>query len=90
MRDVKEFATVLCGEFTVSFRDVQRYRCRCTIQLVANLTAGNDQLRERCKALPDPKPLDMFAHVYAEETEELRRQREGYAAYLETFEEARG
>jgi 2-oxoisovalerate dehydrogenase E1 component alpha subunit len=46
-------------------------------------------LREGCKALPDPKPLDMFDHVYAEETEELRQQREGYAAYLETFEGAR-
>ena len=43
-------------------------------------------LREGVKALPDPKPLDMFNHVYAEETEELRQQREGYAAYLETFE----
>ena len=43
-------------------------------------------LREGCKALPDPKPLDMFDHVYAEETEELRAQREGFAAYLETFE----
>jgi 2-oxoisovalerate dehydrogenase E1 component alpha subunit len=46
-------------------------------------------LREGVKALPDPQPLDMFAHVYAEETEELRLQREGYAAYLETFEGAR-
>jgi pyruvate dehydrogenase E1 component alpha subunit len=33
--------------------------------------------------------MDMFDHVYAEETEELRQQREGYAAYLETFEGAR-
>ncbi|WP_110181085.1 pyruvate dehydrogenase (acetyl-transferring) E1 component subunit alpha [Nocardioides solisilvae] len=46
------------------------------------------RLREGCKAMPDPQPLDMFAHVYAEETDELRAQREGYAAYLETFEEA--
>jgi 2-oxoisovalerate dehydrogenase E1 component alpha subunit len=30
--------------------------------------------------------MDMFDHVYAEETEELRIQREGFAAYLETFE----
>jgi pyruvate dehydrogenase E1 component alpha subunit len=30
--------------------------------------------------------MDMFANVYAEETEELRIQREGFAAYLETFE----
>src|SRR6059036_3263321 len=43
-------------------------------------------LREGCKALPDPQPLDLFAHVYAEETDELRHQRESYAAYLETFE----
>ena len=47
-------------------------------------------LREGVKALPDPKPMDMFDHVYAEETEELRHQREGYAAYLETFEGAAG
>jgi pyruvate dehydrogenase E1 component alpha subunit len=45
-------------------------------------------LREGVKALPDPKPMDMFDHVYAEEPEELRVQREGYAAYLETFEGA--
>jgi len=43
-------------------------------------------LREGCKALPDPKPMSMFDHVYAEEPEELRAQREGFAAYLETFE----
>ena len=45
-------------------------------------------LREGCKALPDPKPMSMFDHVYAEETEELRQQREGYEAYLATFEGA--
>ncbi len=43
-------------------------------------------LREGCKNLPDPKPMNMFDHVYAEETEELRAQREGYEAYLATFE----
>ncbi len=46
-------------------------------------------LREGCRALPDPGPLEMFEHVFAEMTEELRDQRDGYAAYLETFEEAR-
>jgi len=46
-------------------------------------------LREGCKAMPDPKPLDMFDHVYAEETPELAAQREGYAAYLASFEGAR-
>ena len=32
-----------------------------------------------------PEAADMFDHVYAEETEELRAQREGFAAYLETL-----
>ena len=34
-------------------------------------------LREGCKALPDPKPLSMFDHVYAEETPELGRPARG-------------
>jgi 2-oxoisovalerate dehydrogenase E1 component alpha subunit len=59
-------------------------------RFIDDLKAEADELghhlREGCKALPDPKPMDMFDHVYAEETEELRVQREGFAAYLETFE----
>jgi 2-oxoisovalerate dehydrogenase E1 component subunit alpha len=47
------------------------------------------RLREGCKALPDPQPLSMFDHVYAETTDELEIQREGFAAYLESFEGAR-
>lgn len=43
-------------------------------------------LREGCKAMPDPQPLDLFDHVYAEEPEELRVQREGFADYLASFE----
>jgi 2-oxoisovalerate dehydrogenase E1 component alpha subunit len=47
------------------------------------------RLREGCKALPDPQPLSMFDHVYAEMTDELAAQRDGFAAYLESFEGAR-
>jgi pyruvate dehydrogenase E1 component alpha subunit len=47
------------------------------------------RLREGCKAMPDPQPLSMFDHVYAENTDELVVQREGFAAYLESFEGAR-
>ena len=47
------------------------------------------RLREGCKAMSDPQPMSMFDHIFAEETEELRVQREGYAAYLESFEGAR-
>jgi 2-oxoisovalerate dehydrogenase E1 component alpha subunit len=46
------------------------------------------RLREGCKAMPDPQPLSMFDHVYAEITEELVEQRDGFAAYLESFEGA--
>jgi len=49
-------------------------------------TALGAHLREGCKALPDPKPMSMFDHVYAEMTEELAAQRDGFAAYLESFE----
>jgi pyruvate dehydrogenase E1 component alpha subunit len=45
-------------------------------------------LREGCKALPDPQPLSVFDHVYAEMTDELVTQRDGFAAYLESFEGA--
>ena len=44
-------------------------------------------LREGCKALPDPKPVDQFDYVFTEMTEELATQRDGFAAYLESFEE---
>jgi pyruvate dehydrogenase E1 component alpha subunit len=44
------------------------------------------RLREGCKALPDPKPLSIFDHVFAEITDELVEQRDGYAAYLDSFE----
>ncbi len=44
------------------------------------------RLREGCKAMPDPSPMAMFDQVYAEEPPELAAQREGFAAYLETFD----
>jgi len=43
-------------------------------------------LREGCRALPEPNPLDVFDQVFAEQTEELAEQRAGYAAYLDSFE----
>ncbi len=44
-------------------------------------------LRAGCRALPDPSPLSVFDHVYAEMPEELRVQRDEYAEYLSSFEE---
>jgi pyruvate dehydrogenase E1 component alpha subunit len=47
-----------------------------------------EHLREGCKALPDPHVLSIFDQVYAEGSPELDAQRQGYAAYLATFEGA--
>ncbi|GAA1907940.1 pyruvate dehydrogenase (acetyl-transferring) E1 component subunit alpha [Nocardioides lentus] len=44
------------------------------------------KLREGCKALPDPDPMSMFEHVYAEQTAELEAQRAAHQAYAESFE----
>ena len=38
--------------------------------------------------MPDPSPLSIFDNVYAEPDALLEAERERYAAYLETFEEA--
>jgi 2-oxoisovalerate dehydrogenase E1 component subunit alpha len=45
------------------------------------------RLRDGVKALPDPRPLDIFAAVYAEETDELRQQHDEFAAYLASFDD---
>jgi 2-oxoisovalerate dehydrogenase E1 component alpha subunit len=42
-------------------------------------------LRRRCLALPDPAPLALFDHVYAEPHAVLDEEREQYAAYLAGF-----
>jgi 2-oxoisovalerate dehydrogenase E1 component alpha subunit len=44
-------------------------------------------LRARCLALPDPKLLDFFDYVYAEQTPYLAEQKATYAEYLATFED---
>ena len=47
-----------------------------------------EHVREGCRALPEPDPMLAFEYVYDEMTDELRKQRDGYAAYLDTFEDA--
>ncbi len=46
------------------------------------------RLRAGVQQLADPSPLSIFDHVYAEMTPELEEQREGFAAYLDSFEGA--
>jgi 2-oxoisovalerate dehydrogenase E1 component alpha subunit len=55
-------------------------------QVQAEADELGHRLREGCKALPDPSPLSIFEHVYADITDELAEQRDGFAAYLATFE----
>ena len=47
------------------------------------------EVRRACVEMADPEPLEIFAEVYAEPTSHLRTQRDGFAAYLDSFEEAR-
>ena len=46
------------------------------------------RVRQGCLDLPDPEPLTIFDEVYVETTPLLERQRAGFAAYLDSFEEA--
>lgn len=46
---------------------------------------GKD-VRKRCLALPDPEPLAIFDHVYAEPHRLMEEERAEFAAYLEGFE----
>ena len=50
--------------------------------------AAAAELRTACLGMVTREPLAVFDNVYAEPHAGLRRQREAYAAYLATFEEA--
>ena len=54
--------------------------------------AESDELaahvRKGCLDMPDPEPLSIFDHVYAERHPLIEEEREQYAAYLATFEES--
>jgi 2-oxoisovalerate dehydrogenase E1 component alpha subunit len=56
------------------------------VELEADRTA--EHLRRGCVEMPDPSPLDIFDRVYAEQTPELVTQKEQFADYLASFEEA--
>jgi 2-oxoisovalerate dehydrogenase E1 component alpha subunit len=45
-------------------------------------------LRRRCLALPDPRLVDLFDHVYAEQTPDLIAQQAEHAEYVASFEDA--
>jgi 2-oxoisovalerate dehydrogenase E1 component alpha subunit len=45
-------------------------------------------LRTACRAMADPPPLSMFEHVYAGPQSILDAERDGFAAYLDSFADA--
>ena len=53
----------------------------------ASISVGPCPSRAACVALPDPPPLSVFDHVYADSTAILDAERAQYAAYLEGFDE---
>ena len=46
------------------------------------------ELRAAVTTIPDPEPMTVFDHVYAEPNTHLARQRDHYARYLAMFDEA--
>ena len=45
-------------------------------------------LREACRAMPDPSPLSAFEHIYAGPHPVVDAERDAYAAYLDSFDDA--
>ncbi|RFU43471.1 pyruvate dehydrogenase (acetyl-transferring) E1 component subunit alpha [Actinomadura logoneensis] len=45
------------------------------------------ELRKACLALPDPQPLAIFEHVYADPHPMISEEQEQFAAYLASFED---
>jgi 2-oxoisovalerate dehydrogenase E1 component alpha subunit len=60
------------------------------LDFFAEVDAEADELgariREGCRLLPDPEPLELFEHVYAGRNAILEDERDQYAAYLASFE----
>jgi 2-oxoisovalerate dehydrogenase E1 component alpha subunit len=53
----------------------------------AEAKKGATELRRQCLALPDPEPLAIFEHVYAEPHRLMTEEQEQFAAYLASFED---
>jgi 2-oxoisovalerate dehydrogenase E1 component alpha subunit len=58
----------------------------------AGIDAEADELavhvREGCLTMPDPKPLDLFEHVYVDDHPLVDEERKAFAAYLDSFADA--
>ena len=48
------------------------------------------EVREACRAIPDPAPAEMFAHAYREPHPLVEEEKENYLAYLASFDDDQG
>jgi pyruvate dehydrogenase E1 component alpha subunit len=51
----------------------------------ARAEALGEHMRTACRAMPDPEPLSMFDHVYADQHPVVDRDRDWLASYLTSF-----
>ena len=74
--------------------DPTRYRLACELEVwklkdpIERVRAYLVRTGQASRTMADPPPLSIFENVYAEPTAILREEREQYAAYLDSFEEA--
>jgi 2-oxoisovalerate dehydrogenase E1 component alpha subunit len=54
-------------------------------QVTAKADAVAKEMRAGCINMPDPKPLDIFKHVYSTPNSWLERQEDHYSRYLASF-----
>jgi 2-oxoisovalerate dehydrogenase E1 component alpha subunit len=54
-------------------------------QVAAKADAVAKEMRAGCITMPDPKPLDIFKHVYSTPNSWLDRQEDHYSRYLASF-----
>jgi pyruvate dehydrogenase E1 component alpha subunit len=56
-------------------------------QVGAAADEAGAELRAACTAIPDPEPMSVFDHIYAEPNRQIDHERAAYAEYLEGFTE---
>jgi len=57
-------------------------------EVAAEADTAAASLRAAITTIPDPEPMSVFDHVYAERNSHVERQRERYARYLAMFDDA--
>ncbi|WP_353809494.1 pyruvate dehydrogenase (acetyl-transferring) E1 component subunit alpha [Agromyces sp. SYSU T00194] len=56
-------------------------------EIAREADAAAAAVRAACVGMPDPEPLSIFDHVYAEPNSHVERQRDHYARYLAMFDD---